>query len=113
MDFAPWFWTAKAIGLHCTQHEFYRHSKFGSGSERIDFALPGEARRIAHGAARHPGAIRLDFVGSNSMDGEEAGTPADQSIRNPEVLSDAPAGADGQIPDQGLPHVELRTGRRV
>src|SRR5665213_439991 len=129
MDFAPWFWTAKATASLCTRNEFDAHrtdsesattSKWlhshictRGGGERIGHALSRKTCGVAHGAARDPGSVRLDFAGSRRVDGEEARIAADQCFRTADVLSDAARAADGQISDQGLPHIELCARRRV
>ncbi len=42
----------------------------------------------------------------------EAGIAADQHLRTGHLLPDVPAGEGGPVPDQNLPHLELRAGRQ-
>src|SRR5580658_762831 len=96
--FAPLFWTAKGIALPCIQNEFsrpyrtdsepakksgkIRHDARTRGrGERTGHALPAKARGVAHGVARHPGPVWMDFAGSGGVDGEEAGAAANQRLR--------------------------------
>src|SRR5205823_8454859 len=88
-------------------HELHCPSQPRSGDRRVDFALSAETERLAHGAARRAGTLRLYLPRRDRMDCPEIGFATDQQLRTGDVLLHVSSGARGPVSDQSLPHVEL------